>query len=122
MEKRTKHYQFTQEEVNQFNYKYDSEWKEIHKYTFWFVSMDIDDDRSETYFDNPEEAYKEYERVKTFIRNYPPIKRLATEQEKEIVLSLMCHNVFKNEDGEDVFWKMNIRNDDYLEMDERETL
>lgn len=121
MERQTRHYRYTEEELNQFNYKYDCNYKEIHKYTFWFVSMDIDDDRSETYFDNPEDAYEEYNRIKQFLQSYPPLIKLAKEANKEIVISLMCHNVFKDENGDDAFWKMNIRNEDYLEMDERDT-
>lgn len=121
MDRKTKHYQYTQEEIKRFNYKYDANFKEIHKYTFWFVSIDIDDDRSETYFDNPKEAREEYFRLKETFNNYPPIIHLAHEQNKEITISLMCHNVFKDENGDDVFWKMNIRNDEYLEMDERDT-
>lgn len=122
MKPKTKHYQYTEQEVKQFNYKYESNFKEIHKYTFWFVSFDIDDDRCETYFDNKEDAYAEYERVKEFIQTYTPIKNTLKTQGKEIMISLMCHNVFKDENDEDVFWKMNIRNEDYLEMDERDIL
>lgn len=122
METKTKHYAYTQKEVDQFNYKYDSHFKEIHKYSFWFVSLDIDDDRSETYFDNQEEAYIEYQRIKQSIQDYPPIQHFVHAQGKEIILSLMCHNVFKDENGEDVFWKMNIRNEEFLEMDERDSL
>ena len=118
----TKHYQFTQKEVDKFNYKYESNWNEIHKYTFWFVSFDIDDDRNETYFDNFEEAQEEYFKVKKFLQTYKPILNLTHSLEKPLILRLMCHNVFKNEKGEDVFWKMNIRNEDYLEMDEEDIL
>ncbi len=122
MKIQTKHYVFTKEEVNHFNHKYDSHFKEIHKYSFWFVSMDIDGDRSETYFDTKEEAYEEYKRVKNTIQSYLPLQHIVHAQDKKIELSLMCHHKFKDENNEDIFWKLNIRNNDFLELEEREVL